>query len=106
MTDRVVCVSTLAIGPGARLAQSVRRADGAVLLHAGAEVDVDQLRLLIQRGIDCVHVLQEETRDVEQIKRDVETAAARVAYLFRGDGGTERQALAATIENYRRQAAA
>ncbi len=103
MTDRVVCVSTLALSPGARLAQSVRRADGAVLLHAGAEIDIDQLRLLVQRGIDSVYVLQEETRDAEQIERDAVAAMARVAHLFRGEGGTARQALAVAITDYRLQ---
>lgn len=106
MADRVVCVSTLALGPGVRLAQSVSRADGAVLLHAGAEIDVDQLRLLVQRGIDSVYVLREETRDPEQIESDVAAAAARVEFLFRGEGSTARQALAATLAGYRRKAAA
>lgn len=105
MTDRVVCVSTLALSPGVRLAQSVRRADGAVLLHVGAEVDIDQLRLLIQRGIDSVYVFREETRAPEQIESDVASAVARVAFLFRGEGGNARKTLAAVVENYRRQGA-
>lgn len=105
MTEREVCVATQALSPGARLAQPVRRAGGAVLLHAGAVIDVDQLRLLIQRGIDSVYVRQEETRDAEQIERDIAVAKARVTHLFRGDGSAARQALGVAIADYRRQGA-
>ena len=105
MTERTVCVSTLGLRPGAKLAQAVRRADGGLLLPAGAELDTDQLRQLIQRGIECVHVLQEETRDAAQIERDVQAATARVAHLFRGQSGAARDELAAVIADYRRRAA-
>lgn len=103
MTDRVVCVATQALGAGARLARPVSRANGAVLLHAGAVIDTDQLRLLIQRGIDSVYVLQEDPRDEVQILRDLGAALERVAHLFRGEGSAARQALAETIAEYRRQ---
>jgi hypothetical protein len=106
MAERVVCVATLALEPGARLAQDVRRADGGVLLAAGTELDVDQLLRLIQRGIDCVHVLREDTRDAAQIERDLAAAAARVAHLFRGPGSAARNELARAIAEYRRRAAA
>lgn len=105
MADRSVCVSTLALQPGARLAQAVRRADGVLLLPAGAELDIDQVRQLIQRGIEFVHVLHEETRDAEQIARDIAAAEARVAYLFRGAGSASHGELAAAIFDYRRRAA-
>ncbi len=106
MAEHDVCIATLALGPGARLAQAVRRADGAVLLHAGAVIDADQLRLLVQRGIEYVHVLQEEIRSAEQIAGDIGAAAARVAHLFRGDGSAARHDLAAAIAAYRRGGAA
>ncbi|MEI8163499.1 MAG: hypothetical protein WCI19_10220 [Betaproteobacteria bacterium] len=105
MADRSVCVSTLSLKPGARLAQAVRRADGGLLLAAGTELDIDHLRQLVQRGIECVHVLQQETRDAEQIGRDVAAAAARVAHLFRGESGAARDELAAVVADYRRRAA-
>lgn len=105
VSDRTVCVSTLGLKPGARLAQSVRRADGVVLLPAGAEVEIEQLRQLIQRGIDCVYVIQEDTRDAAQIERDVAQAEARVATLFRGSSGEARDELAAVIADYRRHQA-
>ncbi|MCK9389341.1 MAG: hypothetical protein M0Q22_13240 [Sulfuritalea sp.] len=105
MAERTVCISTLGIKPGARLAQAVRRVDGGLLLAAGTEIDVDQLQQLIQRGIECVHVLQEETRDAAQIERDVAAATARVAHLFRGNSSEARDELAATIADYRRLAA-
>lgn len=105
MADRTVRVSTLGLEPGARLACAVRRADGALLLPAGTEVDVDQLRQLIQRGIECVDVLQEETRDAAQIEQDIAAAAARVAHLFRGEGSAAREELATVIADYRRRAA-
>lgn len=105
MTDRVVCMSTLAVAPGARLAQAVRRADGGLLLAAGTEIEADHLRQLVQRGIDCVYVLQEETREAEQIEHDVAQAAARVAHLFRGAGGASRDDLAAVVADYRRRVA-
>jgi hypothetical protein len=105
LADRIVCMSTLSLKPGACLAQDVRRADGALLLPAGAQVDVDQLRQLIQRGIEYVQVLEEETRDAAQIERDILAAEERVAYLFRGDGSTAHGELAAVIAGYRRQAA-
>ena len=102
--ERSVCLPTLGVRPGARLAQAVRRADGAVLLPAGAELDIDQLRRLMQRGIECVYVLQAETRDAAQIEQDLAAAALRTAHLFRGEGGAARQKLAAVIAGYRRQA--
>ena len=105
MVERTVCISTLSIKPGARLAQAVRRADGVLLLPAGTEVGVDQLRQLVQRGVECVHVLQEETRDAAQIEHDVAAATARVAKLFRGKSGAARDELAAAVTDYRRQAA-
>ena len=101
MADRTVCVSILSVQPGARLAQAVRRADGALLLPAGTEIDVDHLRHLIQRGIEYVYVLKEETRDAAQIERDVQAAEARVAYLFRGGGSAVHGELAAVIIDYR-----
>ena len=105
LADRTVCISTLGLKPGARLAQAVRRADGGLLLAAGTEVDADQVRQLIQRGIECVHVLQEETRDAAQIERDMAAAAERVAHLFRGKSSDARDELAAAITDYRRRAA-
>jgi hypothetical protein len=105
LAERTVCVSTLGIKPGARLAQAVRRADGGLLLAAGTELDVDQLRQLIQRGIECVHLLQEEKRNAAQIERDVAAAAARVAQLFRGPGGAARDELSAVVSDYRQRAA-
>lgn len=105
MADRTVRMSTLGLNPGARLARAVRRADGALLLPAGTEVDIDQLRQLIQRGVECVDVLLEETRDAAQIERDLAAAAARVAWLFRGEGSAARAELAAVIADYRRRAA-
>lgn len=105
MTERVVCMSTLAVAPGARLAQAVRRPDGGLLLAAGTEIEADHLRQLVQRGIDCVYVLQEETREAEQIEGDVAAAAARVVHLFRGAGGAARDDLAAAVADYRRRAA-
>lgn len=105
MADRTVCVSTLGVQPGARLAQAVRRPDGALLLAEGTEIDVDQLRQMIQRGIESVYVLQEETRDAAQIERDIAAAEARVARLFRGKSNAARDELAAVVADYRRLAA-
>lgn len=105
VAERKVCMPTLGLKPGARLAHAVRRADGVLLLAEGTEVDVDQLRQLIQRGIDCVDILEEETRDAAQIERDLAAAAARVAHLFRGRSSEARDALAAAVAGYRRQAA-
>lgn len=105
MAERSICMSTLAAAPGQRLALAVRRADGEVLLPAGTELEVEHLRHLIQRGIDCIHVAQEETRDATQIGSDIAAAAARVAHLFRGPGSVAREELAATVADYRRRAA-
>jgi hypothetical protein len=105
LADRTVCVSTLGLKPGARLAQAVRRADGGLLLAAGTELDIDNLRQLLQRGIECVHVLQQETRNAEQIAHDVAVAEGRVAHLFRGASGEARDELAAAVTDYRRRAA-
>jgi hypothetical protein len=69
-----VCIPTLSLAPGMRLAQPVRRADGVVLLPAGSELDADQVRHLIQRGVEFVHVMHKETRDAAQIERDVAAA--------------------------------
>lgn len=103
MTERTVCVATLGLKPGMRLAQAVRRPDGALLLSAGTEIDADQLRNLIQRGIEFVHVSQEETRSAAQIEDDLAAAMEGVARLFRGRTGDARQELAAAIADYRRQ---
>jgi hypothetical protein len=105
LADRRVHVSTLAIKPGARLAEAVRRPDGGLLLAEGTEIDTDNLQQLIKRGVECVEVLQEETRDAAQIERDVAAATARVAHLFRGKSSAARDELAATIADYRRRAA-
>ena len=105
MADRDVCVSTLRLKPGARLAQAVRRADGGLLMAAGTELDLDQLRQLIQRGVETVYVRQEETRNAAQIERDVAAAAQRVARLFRGQSSPARDELAAAVSDYRRHAA-
>lgn len=104
MTDRTVCIASLSLKPGARLAYDVRRADGAVLMRAGTQIDADQLRQLIQRGIECVEVLEQETRDAAQIERDVAAAAERVAHLFRGNSNAARDELAGVIGEYRRKA--
>jgi hypothetical protein len=50
-------------------------------------------------------VLQEETRDADQIERDVAAAVERVARLFRGQSSDARNELAAVITDYRRRAA-
>lgn len=105
MADRTVCVPTLGLVPGARLAQAVRRADGAMLLPAGTELEIDQVRQLIQRGVEYVQVLQLETRDAAQIEQDVAAAAARVAHLFRGKGSAARDELGVVVADYRRKAA-
>ncbi len=105
MAERTVCVATLGLRPGARLAQAVRRPDGGLLLPAGTELDADTLRHLVQRGIECVHVLQQETRDPAQVERDVAAAAERVAHLFRGESGESRRELAAVVTDYRKRAA-
>ncbi len=105
MTERTVCIATLALVPGMRLAQAVRRPDGALLLPAGAEIDVDQLRQMVQRGIEFVHVAQEEIRDAAQIGSDVAAAVERVAHLFRGKTSDARQELAAVLADYRRRQA-
>lgn len=105
MAERTVCISTLGIKPGARLAQAVRRPDGGLLLAAETELDIDQIRQLVQRGIEHVYVLQEETRDAAQIERDVAAAAERVAHLFRGRSSDARNELAAVVADYRRRAA-
>lgn len=102
MADRSVCVSTQELRPGARLAQAVRRADGGLLLAAGTEIDIDQLRQLVQRGIESVYVQREETRDAAQIERDVAAAEQRVADLFRGPSSPARDELAVVIADYRR----
>jgi hypothetical protein len=83
----------------------VRRADGALLLPEGTELEAEQLRQLVQRGIEFVHVLQEETRDAAQIQRDIQVAEARVAFLFRGGGSASHGELAAAIFDYRWKAA-
>lgn len=103
--EREVCVPALSLVPGTRLARPVRRADGAILVSAGSELDADQLRRLIQRGVEFVHVMQKETRDAAQVELEVAAAAARVAHLFRGDGSAARKNLGAAIMAYRRQAA-
>ncbi len=102
---RDVCIPTLSLSPGTRLAQPVRRADGVVLMSAGSVIDADQLRRLIQRHVEFVHVMQEETRDRAQVERDVASAVARVTHLFRGDGSDARTGLRAAITAYRKQAA-
>jgi hypothetical protein len=76
-----------------------------LLLAAGTELDIDNLRQLLQRGIECVHVLQQETRNAEQIAHDVAVAEGRVAHLFRGASGEARDELAAAVTDYRRRAA-
>ena len=105
MADRSVCTSTLGLKPGARLAEDVRRADGAMLLPGGTELEATQLRQLIQRGIEFVQVLQVDTRDAAQIERDIAAAEARVAHLFRGGGSAAHGELAAAIFDYRRRQA-
>lgn len=105
MAERTVCISTLAIKPGARLAQAVRRPNGALLLAAETELDNDQIRQLVQRGIELVYVLQEETRDAAQIERDVAASVERVAHLFRGQSSDARNELAAAVTDYRRRTA-
>lgn len=105
MVDRTVCISSLSLKPGARLAYDVRRADGAVLMAADTAIDADQLRQLIQRGVECVDVLEEETRDAARIESDVAAAVERVAHLFRGTSNSARDELAAVIGDYRRKAA-
>jgi hypothetical protein len=105
VADRTVCVSILALKPGARLAYEVHRPNGGLLLPAGTEINAEHVHSLIQRGIEYVHVLQEETRDAAQIEHDVALAAERVAHLFRGDSGDARNELAAAITAYRRRSA-
>lgn len=105
MADRILCVSVLSLEPGARLAYPARRPDGGVLLPAGAELDADQVRMLVQREIECVHVLQEETRDAAGIEKEVADAAARVAHLFRGKSSEVRDELGRAIADYRRRCA-
>lgn len=103
--ERSVCVPTLGVAPGATLAQPVRRGDQVVLLPAGSVIDADQVRRLIQRGIDFVYILQMETRDPDQVACDIAAATARVAHLFRGESNPTRDCLANVIGSYRRQAA-
>lgn len=105
MADRTVCIPTLGLQPGQRLAQAVRRAGGGLLLPAGIEIDLEQIRQLLQRGIEFVYVLEDDTRDAAQIERDIAAAATRVSFLFRGQGSAARQTLASAIADYRRQAA-
>lgn len=105
MTERTVCKSPLLTSPGMRLARPVLRADGGVLLTAGTVLDGEQIQHLMQRHVDFVYVLEEETRDASTIEREIAAATARVEHIFRGESGESRNELRAAVTAYRRQAA-
>lgn len=105
MKTRIVCMPPGQLAAGMIIAAPVNGPQGSVLLAAGAELDDHSLEQLRRRGISFVCVSLADSRDESTIAREVAEAAARVGYIFRGEGSTSRQALHETLLNYRRKQA-
>lgn len=101
MTRKTICLTPLRVVPGSRLARSVVRHDGRLLVAAGVELDRDLLAQLFERGIEFVYVETDDTRDPETIEHDVAVVRDRVDLLFRGPASEARDALRAAITTYR-----
>jgi hypothetical protein len=80
---RVVCLAAQRLQPGMRLAKSVLRADGVVLLKAGAELDETELSHMHQRGVEFAYVEVPETRDAVAVEAEVKAMQDRLEYIFR-----------------------
>jgi hypothetical protein len=100
---RIVCIAAPRLQPGMRLARNVLRADGAVLLSEGTELDEDELMHLHQRGIEFVYVALPDDRDAATRAADEQALRERIEFIFRPIGGESdaRQDLKAAMLAYR-----
>jgi hypothetical protein len=89
MTERTFCLSTLRLQAGMRVARTLHRPDGAVLLPEGSELTDAHLEQLPQRGIDVVYVSQLDPRSPDEIAHDLALADARVSHIFRPQNAAE-----------------
>lgn len=100
---RVVCLAAQRLQPGMRLAKSVLRADGVVLLNAGVELDESELSHMHQRGVEFAFVEVPETRDAAAIEAEVQALQERIDYIFRpvSEDSDARRELKQAVLSYR-----
>lgn len=100
---RVVCLAAQRLQPGMRLAKSVLRADGVVLLQTGAELDETELSHMHQRGVEFAFVEVPETRDAASVEAETKAMQDRVEYIFRpvGEDSDARHELKQAVLAYR-----
>lgn len=103
MKTRIVCMPPGQLAAGMIVAAPVNGPQGTVLLAAGAALDDHSLGQLRRRGVSFVCVSVADSRDESTVARETAEAAARVDYIFRGEGSTSRQTLHQTLLNYRRR---
>ena len=86
-----------------RVAKSVLRPDGAVLLNEGAELDEDELANLHKRGVEFVFVAVADDRDDATRAAEDAQKRARIEFIFRpADADCDaRNELKAAILTYR-----
>ena len=89
MNERTFCLSTLRLKPGMKLARTVHRPDGAVLVPADTELSESLLEQFQQRGIEAVFVRQVDKRSADEIARDQVATEQRVTFLFRAQSGVD-----------------
>lgn len=105
MKTRTACLTPGQLLPGMTIETPLIGPQGTVLLAAGTTLDEYALKQLGRRAIEFVTVSVPDSRDDETIAREVAETAARVEYIFRGEGSSARASLRNTIMAYRRKQA-
>jgi hypothetical protein len=100
-------IASVNLQPGMVLARPVQISARGVLylnLGAGSMLTEDGISQLLAHHSECVCILENDTRPVEEYEAEVAALLERLAHIFRGaDDGAATQALRAALEAYRRQ---
>jgi hypothetical protein len=105
MKTRTVCLPPGELIPGMVITSPICGPQGAVLIAAGTVLDETALEQLRRRNLAFLSVQINDPRDADTVAADIATVAARVAYIFRGEGCDQRGALRRVIDAYRRRMA-
>lgn len=101
MKLRTLCLAPGRVTPGMTLAKAATNRDNQTLLATGTILDAAMLDRLIRRSVETVSVQVPDTRDEETIASERQATETRVAHIFRNAGSPAKEALYATILNFR-----
>lgn len=89
------------VQPGMRLLADVCLSNGAVFVPSGTVLDDTAIQRLIQRQVEFVLVAVPDERSPDLEAEDLQAAALRVEYIFRGESTPVRDCLRRSVMAYR-----